>query len=177
MRALLIYLFTIGIFIAGGYAGLSWLTRPPTIGHTVSPQQNAARSSKETSPSHTTGAAQQRSSETAHGIDQLKAAGPSTERAAPPEQAPSVGRDHLQTVGLSHEHIPAGTNRPDPRSPSTVAPPTETSRMTENNGAGPRKVRLSSRIQREPHRQRRLVEMLNNPLTFDCMSCLLFGNR
>lgn len=206
MRA---FLIAIGIFIAGGYAGLSWLATPPTIDHAGSLQQNAASSSKETSLSDTDGAAQERSSdqerssEMAHGIDQLKATRPPAEQTAttkqnrgspsvnrrddtmattPPEPGPSVGRDRFQTVGSSHERmrtasLPKGTDTPDPRLLSNVAPPTKNLRTTGDNVARWRKERLSSRAQGDPHRQRRLVEALKNPLTFDCVSCLLFSSR
>jgi hypothetical protein len=181
MRALLIYLFAIGVFIAGGYAGLSWLARPPTIGHAASVQQNAARSSKETSPSDADGAAQERSSERA--LEQHRGS-PSVNRrddtmvTTPPEPAPAIGGDRFQTVGSSHEHtrtvsLPKGTDTPGPRPLSNVAPPTKDFRTTRDNVARWR----NSRAQGEPHRQRRLVEMLKDPLTFDCVSCLLFSNR
>jgi len=53
MRALLAYLFSIAIFIGGGYAGLVWLTNPPTEGTVQSASSQSKKSgvtTKETKP-------------------------------------------------------------------------------------------------------------------------------
>jgi len=44
MRALLAYLFSIAIFIGGGYAGLVWLTNPPTEGTVQSASSQSKKS-------------------------------------------------------------------------------------------------------------------------------------
>jgi hypothetical protein len=52
MRAALIYSVAVGIFVAGGYAGLDWLANPSTTaGDVVSRPQPAATTSNETMPS------------------------------------------------------------------------------------------------------------------------------
>jgi hypothetical protein len=61
MRAALIYFVAVGIFVAGGYAGLHWLANPSkTAGDVVSRLQPAATTSNENMPSKPARAAQER---------------------------------------------------------------------------------------------------------------------
>jgi hypothetical protein len=124
--------------------------------------------------------------------------------AVPPEQAPRVDhdlqtvdsvRDH-ETIGSAHDHdlqtvagrsvddqnaanspskgsdVRTGIN-PMPRAKVKLA--TDSSRTIGEKGNRTGKVRQSSRAPYDRHQQERLSELLNDPLAFNCVNCLLFG--
>jgi hypothetical protein len=124
--------------------------------------------------------------------------------AVPPEQAPKVDhdpqtvdsvRDH-ETIGSARDHdlqTVAGrsvddqnaVNSPskgsdvrtgiDPMPGGEVKPATDSSRTIGEKGHRKGKVRQSSRALYDRHQQERLSELLNDPLAFNCMNCLVFG--
>jgi hypothetical protein len=106
------------------------------------------------------------------------------------EQAVGVDRD-LQTVDSVRDHDlqtvgsvdgQNAVNSPSKGSDVSPAPRAKVKQATDRlrtigeNGNGQRKVRQSSRAPNNRHqRERWSEELLDDPLAFNCMNCLLFG--
>lgn len=200
MRDPLTVLLAIGIFVVGGYAGFVWLANPSTTGHDATSRPlHAETTLKANMPSEADRTAQESSSKSQEGSSKkLAVATPAVprEQATRVEHDPqTVGsvRDH-ETVGSAREHEPktvAGASvddqnavnlpskgsdvrtgvNPMPRAKVKLA--TDSSRTIVENGYKRTKVRQFSRT--DWRRQKRFSELLNDPLAFNCMNCLLFG--
>jgi hypothetical protein len=122
--------------------------------------------------------------------------------AVPPDQAAEVDHDLQtvgsvrETVGVARDHdiqtVAVGSdddqkavntpskdsdvrNRANPTPQAKVKPTTDSSRTIGEKGSRRGKARQSSRAQYGRHQQERLFELLNDPLAFNCIKCLLFG--
>jgi hypothetical protein len=155
MRAAFIYFLAVGIFVAGGYAGLFWLVNmSTTVGDRASRPQPAANEAQ----------------------DKHRRLYPAPE-ARPEAPAQQQVTTDLQTVGSARSHqafSPSTGFEVDPTPGARVKAATDGSRMIGENGNRLGKVQLSSGTRNGRHSHGRFARLLKDPLALNCITCLMF---